>query len=129
MAAPILDAVGVTATDMAAGMAFYTALGFEFPALTADDQHIEAKTEPGQVRLMIDAAALAESLIGEKPRPSNGSAFALLFDSPAAVDAAANAAQQAGGRIVSEPWDAFWGQRYCTIADPDGYRVDLFAAL
>ncbi|HGG04156.1 MAG TPA: glyoxalase, partial [Aliiroseovarius sp.] len=115
--------------DMPASMAFYTALGFEFPPLSADDQHIEAKTAPGQVRLMIDAAALAESLIGEKPRPSNGSAFALLFDSPAAVDAAAKLAQQAGGRIVAEPWDAFWGQRYCTIADPDGYRVDLFAAL
>jgi len=28
-----------------------------------------------------------------------------------------------------EPWDAFWGQRYATLRDPDGNGVDLFAAL
>jgi uncharacterized glyoxalase superfamily protein PhnB len=27
------------------------------------------------------------------------------------------------------PWDAFWGQRYATVLDPDGNSVDLFAAL
>jgi hypothetical protein len=25
------------------------------------------------------------------------------------------------------PWDAFWGQRYAVIRDPDGNTVDLFA--
>jgi uncharacterized glyoxalase superfamily protein PhnB len=28
-----------------------------------------------------------------------------------------------------EPWDAFWGQRYATLRDPDGNGVDLFAQL
>jgi uncharacterized glyoxalase superfamily protein PhnB len=28
-----------------------------------------------------------------------------------------------------EPWDAFWGQRYATVRDPDGNGVDLFARL
>ena len=28
-----------------------------------------------------------------------------------------------------EPWDAFWGQRYATLRDPDGIGVDLYAAL
>ena len=28
-----------------------------------------------------------------------------------------------------EPWDAFWGQRYATVLDPDGNSVDLFAPL
>ena len=27
------------------------------------------------------------------------------------------------------PFDAFWGQRYATVLDPDGIRVDLYAAL
>ena len=26
-----------------------------------------------------------------------------------------------------EPFDAFWGQRYATVLDPDGNAVDLFA--
>ncbi|HHB81541.1 MAG TPA: glyoxalase [Aliiroseovarius sp.] len=129
MPTPVLDAVGVASTDMPATVAFYTALGFTFPPFGADDQHVEATAAPGQVRLMIDAAALATQLIGEAPRPGNGSAFALLFSSPAEVDAAAAAGAAAGGVITAQPWDAFWGQRYCTIQDPDGYKVDLFAAL
>ena len=80
--APILDAIGVTATDMPASVAFYRALGFEFADFAPDARHVEAKTAPGRVRLMIDAAELATSLIGAPPRPGNGSAFALLYDHP-----------------------------------------------
>jgi uncharacterized glyoxalase superfamily protein PhnB len=28
-----------------------------------------------------------------------------------------------------EPWDAFWGQRYAVVHDPDGNGVDLFCPL
>ena len=28
-----------------------------------------------------------------------------------------------------KPWDAFWGQRYAVLHDPDGNGVDLFAPL
>lgn len=28
-----------------------------------------------------------------------------------------------------KPWDAFWGQRYAVVLDPDGNGVDLFAPL
>ena len=34
-----------------------------------------------------------------------------------------------GYRAQHEPWDAFWGQRYATVLDPDGNHVDLYAAL
>lgn len=26
-----------------------------------------------------------------------------------------------------KPWDAFWGQRYAVVLDPDGCEVSLFA--
>jgi len=29
----------------------------------------------------------------------------------------------------TEPWDAFWGQRYAQVKDPDGNVIDLFAPL
>jgi uncharacterized glyoxalase superfamily protein PhnB len=32
-------------------------------------------------------------------------------------------------RGEKEPWDAFWGQRYALLGDPDGVRVNLYAAL
>ncbi len=126
---PLIDAVGVSATDMRASVRFYQALGFAFPDFDPEDQHVEALTKPGMVRLMIDDAGLCASLIGEAPRPSNHAVFGLLFEEPAGVDAAAQVGCAAGGAEISAPWDAFWGQRYATIADPDGYRVDLFAEL
>ena len=35
----------------------------------------------------------------------------------------------AGHRGHLEPFDAFWGQRYATVLDPDGNGVDLYAPL
>jgi uncharacterized glyoxalase superfamily protein PhnB len=35
----------------------------------------------------------------------------------------------AGHTVVTQPYDAPWGQRYATVADPDGYQADLFCVL
>ena len=35
----------------------------------------------------------------------------------------------AGFRGKAPPYDAFWGQRYATVLDPDGNGVDLFAEI
>jgi hypothetical protein len=35
----------------------------------------------------------------------------------------------AGHTGHKEPWDAFWGQRYAEVLDPDGNLIDLFAPL
>ena len=35
----------------------------------------------------------------------------------------------AGFEGEKEPWDAFWGQRYALLGDPDGVRVNLYSAL
>jgi len=35
---------------------------------------------------------------------------------------------EAGYRGQQAPWDAFWGQRYAVVIDPDGNWIDLFAA-
>ena len=56
-------------------------------------------------------------------------ALAARCDSAAEVDATVARLAALGHRVVREPWDAAWGQRYATVADPDGYRVDLFSPL
>jgi len=38
-------------------------------------------------------------------------------------------AVEAGFHGDKEPWDAFWGQRYAQVRDPDGVTVALYAAL
>jgi uncharacterized glyoxalase superfamily protein PhnB len=121
-----IAAVAVSATDLSRAIDFYELLGFVFPPLDAATLHVEAD---GDVRLMIDDAAFLTDLHGEAPRPGNTAGFAVLFADPAEVDAAAARVSGGGHPVVTAPYDAPWGQRYATVADPDGYRVDLFALL
>jgi len=121
-------AVAVSAHDLPRAAAFYEALGFRFPPAEPGDPHLESVPDGG-VRLMIDAAAMLEGLLGEPPRPGNAAGFALRYAFPAEVDATAAGVPAAGGTVVTEPWDAPWSQRYATVADPDGHRVDLFCPL
>ncbi|MFA9289308.1 MAG: VOC family protein [Weeksellaceae bacterium] len=123
-----IDAIGVTSKDLRKTVSFYELLGFTFPEMSGDEDHIEA-TSPAGVRLMIDSASLIESIIGEAPRPGNASAFAILCETVDEVNQVTQKIQDAGYTVIKEPWDAEWGQRYAIVADPDGYKVDLFAAL
>ena len=125
---PRLDAIGVVASDLAASVAFYRKLGLEFP----DDEggHVEA-TLPGGIRLMLDTEDVVKSSDPDWTRPSGGNAMGIAFlcDSPADVDAVYASLIQDGVESHKEPWDAFWGQRYAQVKDPDGNIVDLFANL
>jgi uncharacterized glyoxalase superfamily protein PhnB len=121
-----IAAVAVSATDLSRAVAFYELLGFRFPPLQADTKHIESGAG---VRLMIDDAAFLTELHGEPPRPGNIAGFAVLFNAPDDVDAVASRVAAAGHTVVTQPYDAPWGQRYATVADPDGYQADLFCVL
>lgn len=125
----ILDAVSVSTSDMKRTVAFYTSLGFDFSDADLDQPHVEPRRDPAGARLMIDDARLLEELTGTAPVPANHSVFALLCESPAEVDTRAAAGAAAGGRLIKSPWNAPWGQRYSTLADPDGHMIDLFAPL
>jgi uncharacterized glyoxalase superfamily protein PhnB len=55
--------------------------------------------------------------------------LAFRLDGPSDVDATYAALVDAGYHGHKAPWDAFWGQRYAIVHDPDGNTCDLFAAL
>jgi uncharacterized glyoxalase superfamily protein PhnB len=79
---------------------------------------------------MLDTFELVQSLAEWSP-PAGGYRVALAFlcDDPGEVDAAHGRMVEAGHRSHVAPCDAFWGQRYATLLDPDGNAVDLFAPL
>ena len=62
---------------------------------------------------------------------TDGNQVSLAFEcqSPAKVDELYERAVEAGYEGEKPPWDAFWGQRYALLGDPDGVRVNLYAAL
>jgi len=124
-----IAAFAVASSDIPKTIAFYSLLGFEFPEYTDGDQHIEPISKPGEPRLMIDSKELIKRIIGADPVPGNHSSFAIEYDSPDQVNTTVKALHENRHTVVTEPWSAFWGQRYAIVADPDGYRMDLFATL
>jgi uncharacterized glyoxalase superfamily protein PhnB len=63
------------------------------------------------------------------PTGGHGPGLAFTCETPAEVDSTYSALVDAGYHGHLEAWDAFWGQRYAVVHDPDGNSVDLFAEL
>ncbi|MCA9387030.1 VOC family protein [Candidatus Dojkabacteria bacterium] len=124
-----IDAVGVTTRDMEKTIEFYKLLGFDFEEGVEKEDHVEPIIKKSGIRLMIDNVNIIKEILGTDPKPANHSIFAILYDSASEVDKIANSVKEAGYKLIKEPWDAFWGQRYAIVADPDGYKIDLFAPL
>ena len=127
---PQLDFFGVVVSDMARSVAFYRKLGLEFPDGAENEQHVEAPL-PGGMRYALDTEDVLRSFDPEWKRPTDGHAFGGAFrcESPAEVDSVYRELLAAGGTPHKEPWDAFWGQRYAQLRDPDGTVLDLYAPL
>ena len=127
---PQFDAIGVVVLDMGASLGFYRLLGLEFPAGADEEQHVEA-TLPNGLRIMFDAVEMIQSIDPTWTAPSGGPRISLAFkcEDPAEVDRVYGQLVDAGYEAHKAPWDAFWGQRYALMRDPDGNSVDLFAPL
>ena len=123
------DMVGIVVSDMATALGFYRLLGLSIPAGQEHEQHVEVIT-PNGYRIAWDSEELIRGMDADWQAPV-GQRIGLAFkcDSPAAVDALYEQIVAAGHRGHKPPWDAFWGQRYAQVADPDGTVIDLFAAL
>src|SRR5436305_1233177 len=107
---------------------FYRLIGLDVPE-TPDEGHVDTFL-PNGVRLMLDSEEVVLSFRPDWTR-ATGNQLSLAFEcsSPAEVDEVYARVVAAGFQGEKEPWDAFWGQRYGQLADPDGVPVDLFAAL
>ncbi|WP_245769153.1 VOC family protein [Streptomyces indicus] len=128
--APRFDMIGIVVSDMAASVAFYRRLGLGFPAGAEREPHVEV-TLPGGLRFALDTEETLRSFHPgwQPPAPGGRIDLAFLCASPADVDAQYEALTAAGAGTELKPFDAFWGQRYATVQDPDGNGVDLFAPL
>lgn len=127
---PVPSAFGLVASDLPRTLAFYRALGLDIPPDADEAPHVDVPL-PGGFRLMIDSVDTITSFDPSWSPPTGSPRAGLAFecDSPADVDKTYAELVDAGFDGHLEPWDAFWGQRYASLRDPDGTGVDLFAAL
>jgi catechol 2,3-dioxygenase-like lactoylglutathione lyase family enzyme len=127
---PRLDMIGLAVRDLAASLAFYRRLGLDIPegAEASEHGHVEA-TLPGGLRVAWDTHDVMRSFDPDWKPPAGGAPITLAFlvDSPAEVDSLYAELTGAGYEGHLDPWDAFWGQRYAVLHDPDGNDVALFS--
>ncbi|MFP3987219.1 VOC family protein [Streptomyces sp. E11-3] len=129
-ATPRFDLIGIVVSDMAASVAFYRRLGLVFAEGADDQPHVEAELAGG-LRFALDREDTVRSFHPDWLPPTSGGRIGLAFlcESGPDVDARYAELTDAGYKGVLAPFDAFWGQRYATVEDPDGNGVDLFAPL
>jgi catechol 2,3-dioxygenase-like lactoylglutathione lyase family enzyme len=127
---PLTSAVfQVFAKDLQRSIDFYRLLGLPVP--DAEMPHVAVQL-PGGNSLSLDTE---ETITGMHPgwappsSPDSRLALALGVGSAAEVDALFEKVTAAGHAGPLAPYDAPWGMRYATVADPDGNWVDLFAVL
>ena len=125
---PGFNAAGIVTADMGRSLRFYGLLGLDVPD-GAPEGHVDVEL-PNGWRLMFDSEDEVRKFRPDWSR-ATGNQIALAFEcgSPAEVDDLYTRITAAGFEGEKEPWDAFWGQRYAQLRDPDGVPVDLYASL
>lgn len=125
-----LHTIGVVVKDMARAVAFYRALGLPIGAGEEHAPHVEVVNPDGYTIGFDTEDAVRQSDPDWRP-PAGGQRVTLQFEcaSPAEVDTTYAALIALGAGVYKEPWDAFWGQRFGRVTDPDGNVVSLFAPL
>lgn len=127
---PTLNTVALVTGDMEAAMAFYARLGLEFELDPHTSEHADCYL-PGGLHVMLDTEAFRTLFLPAWSAPAGGPRALLCFEfaTPADVDAKYAELTDAGCPGLAEPFDALWGMRYATVADPDGNGIDLYSSL
>lgn len=119
-----LDMVGIIVESMEQAILFYEHLGFEVVG-EKDADYVELNNDG--MRISLNTKNMIEGIYGYLPK-SEGDKIELAFlcDSPSEIDQLCRKMKRSGYEIFKEPWQAFWGQYYAIIKDPDRNLLSLF---
>jgi len=124
---PTLDSVGIVVTDMATTLAFYRLLGIDIPDTADEEEHVEVQIADGFQLLFDTVDVIRKFTEYDPPKGGRNIGFAFRCKGAAEVDRVFATVCAAGYSSKMAPFDAFWGQRYASLLDPDGNPVDLYA--
>jgi len=110
--------------DMAKARAFYETLGFK--ASGQSNEHVTFFQAGGMIFGLYGRAALAADAGVDDSTPGfSGVALAYNGRDKAEVDAVLAEAVAAGGTLIKEAEDVFWGGYSGYFADPDGHLWEV----
>jgi predicted lactoylglutathione lyase len=118
-----LSLVTLGVGDLAAARSFYAGLGWHSNAAPEDD--VVFFQAGGMVVALWSRAELAEDSGVEDPGGWGGVTLAYNTRSPDEVDEVIETARSAGGRILREPAETFWGGYSGVFADPEGHPWEV----
>lgn len=130
---PALNQLNIVAGDFDVMIEFYRRLGLNIAEAPRSPEGIRhAKTQlPNGFLLEFDNPVLARMYNAAWRRPEGSGRLLIGFTLPTreAVDHRYAELLAAGYEGRQSPYDAFWGQRYAIVADPDGNGVGLMSPL
>ena len=109
--------------DLARARRFYEALGWTTGAGPGDD--VVFFQAGGMVLALWDRARLAEDSGVSDPGGWGGVTLAHNVATPAEVDAVIEEVRAAGGDVVREPGETFWGGYSAAFVDPEGHPWEV----
>jgi uncharacterized glyoxalase superfamily protein PhnB len=126
----LLHTISITVKDLGKSLAFYRTLGLAIPEGQDNEHHVEFTSEKGySIGFIPETTMLRTDPTWTAPTGNNRISLQFACISPAAVDETYNKLISVGYNSFKEPWDAFWGQRFAQVIDPDGNNVGFFAEL
>lgn len=126
---PRLSLITLGVSDLSVSKKFYEALGLT--TTWSEDKGVIFFKTSGAVLALYPFSKLLEDIgrhkhaAGEGEKKFSGITIAHNTRKKEEVDQIMATAEQAGGRIVKKPQDAFWGGYSGYFADPDGHLWEI----
>jgi catechol 2,3-dioxygenase-like lactoylglutathione lyase family enzyme len=125
-----LHTIGLVVNDLSKTLKFYRTLGLDIPDGLDNEFHVEFTDKNGFSIGFIPKTTMKKTDPTWKNHKGSGR-ISLQFQvaSPESVDTTYNSLISEGHAAFKAPWDAFWGQRFAQVLDPDGNNIGIFAPL
>ena len=122
-----LGAIVLVSKDIQESIKFYKIFGLNF--IKHGEEHYEHLEESG-LRIMLNSERIMKRL-NENWMPSKNTGIMLSFslETIEDVDKTYQEILKFGQEGVTAPHDAFWGERFASVLDPDGNQVDFYCKI
>jgi uncharacterized glyoxalase superfamily protein PhnB len=123
----VFQQINIVVADMGASVAFYRLLGVEIADTLPEwmPHHRSMASTAPHVDADLDSSTFATKWNEGWPSGRTGVVLAFAVSARGEVDAVYDKVVAAGYPGRQAPYDAFWGQRFAVVEDPDGLAIGI----